>query len=292
MYGATQGAEWPRNSEQDQQRPLGAVRNTVNLGSTPMARPPPQQSNSNPAPYSRASSFFSSFRKNSKPDPVEPGSISPSTMSSGYSGHPNQAQQAPYTVGAAGQRRPDAGNWDEQGRNNSIVLANERPQASTQGRSGSGGPSKLISPRVQAVQAQSASHSPSNSMSSAASSIGRRGSSYMKTIATRNANGEIHSEIQQVVTLTLAHSSKIYCSGYLVRRLERNPDGTIVKDAKWVDVWAQLGGTTLSVWESEAIKKASEEGREEPPTYINVTDSVRRFIIPPSYTKQNMLTLF
>jgi CCR4-NOT transcriptional complex subunit CAF120 len=117
---------------------------------------------------------------------------------------------------------------------------------------------------MQAVQSQSSN-----------GSLGRRGSSLMR-IPTRdpNAPNGIHPEIQQVVGLTLAHSSKVYCSGPLVRRSERNPDGTTSKDARWVDVWAQLGGTTLSVWDMEAIKKASEEGREEPPAYINVTDSV------------------
>jgi CCR4-NOT transcriptional complex subunit CAF120 len=164
------------------------------------------------------------------------------------------------------QRRPDAGQWDEYGRPRSMVLANEgqRPQAQTQGR-GSGGSSRLISPRMQAVQSQ-----PSNG------SLGRRGSSHMRIIPTRDPNDPngIHPEIQQVVGLTLAHSSKVYCSGPLVRRLETNPDGTTSKDTRWVEVWAQLGGTTLSVWDMEAIKKASEEGREEPPAYINVTDSV------------------
>jgi hypothetical protein len=98
----------------------------------------------------------------------------------------------------------------------------------------------------------------------------------MRLIPTRDPNDPngIHPEIQQVVGLTLAHSSKVYCSGPLVRRIERNPDGTISKDARWIEVWAQLGGTTLSVWDMDAIKKASEEGRQEPPAYINVTDSV------------------
>lgn len=110
--------------------------------------------------------------------------------------------------------------------------------------------------------------------------MGRRSSMHLKnplpTIVNNPQTGStnIHPEIQQVVGLTLAHSAKIYCSGPLVRRIERNSDGSTSKDNHWVEVWAQLGGTTLSVWDMEAIRKASEEGREEPPTYINVTDSV------------------
>lgn len=117
-------------------------------------------------------------------------------------------------------------------------------------------------------------------MSNSASSMGRRASMHLKsplpTVVSNPQTGgnTIHPEIQQVVGLTLAHSSKIYCSGPLVRRIERNSDGSTSKDTQWVEVWAQLGGTTLSVWDMEAIRKASEEGREEPPAYINVTDSV------------------
>ena len=85
----------------------------------------------------------------------------------------------------------------------------------------------------------------------------------------------IHPEIRSLVQLTIAHSRKVYFSGPLVRRLERQPDGTKpTKDEGWVDVWAQLGGTTLSVWDMKLIAEASKEGKEVPPTYINVQDAV------------------
>jgi CCR4-NOT transcriptional complex subunit CAF120 len=84
-----------------------------------------------------------------------------------------------------------------------------------------------------------------------------------------------HPEIRSVVQLTQAHARKVYFSGPLVRRLERQPDGTRpLKDEGWVDVWAQLGGTTLSVWDMKLIAEASKEGKEVPPTYINVQDAV------------------
>lgn len=271
--------EGPQGQYQSAQTAL--VHRSVNPTNTPAPRRAQGLFNSNSGSSSqsansntnsRASSFFSSFRKNSSDMDRSAGTA----LTSSYQTNPGQAQ----TYGAIPQRRPDAGQWDEYGRPKSMVLANEaqqqqqqpqRPQTLSQAsRNPSGGPSKLISPRTQALQSQS--HS---SNSSGGSTLGRRGSSHMKQlIQTVDPSGGIHPEIQQVVGLTLAHSGKVYCSGPLVRRIERNPDGTISKDAKWVDVWAQLGGTTLSVWDMEAIKKASEEGREEPPTYINVTDSV------------------
>ena len=75
--------------------------------------------------------------------------------------------------------------------------------------------------------------------------------------------------------LNMAHAHKIYCSGPLVRRIERLPDGTKPsKDEGWIDIWAQLGGTTLSMWDMRDIQEASKQGREVPPSYINITDAV------------------
>ncbi|KAL1949526.1 hypothetical protein VTO73DRAFT_8407 [Trametes versicolor] len=84
----------------------------------------------------------------------------------------------------------------------------------------------------------------------------------------------LHPEIRSVVQLTLAHAHKVYFSGPLVRRIERQPDGQKpTKDDGWKEVWAQLGGTTLSVWDMEEIREASKQGKQVPPAYINVTDA-------------------
>ena len=86
---------------------------------------------------------------------------------------------------------------------------------------------------------------------------------------------QLHPEIRSVVKLTHAHTHKIYMSGPLVRRIQRLPDGhQPIKDEGWRDVWAQLGGTTLSIWDMKEIEEANKQGREVPPTYINVTDAV------------------
>ncbi|KAH9928283.1 uncharacterized protein B0H18DRAFT_1117968 [Fomitopsis serialis] len=64
----------------------------------------------------------------------------------------------------------------------------------------------------------------------------------------------LHPEIRSIVQLTLAHAHKIYFSGPLVKRVERQPDGQ--KPTR-----------------DEAIEEASKQGKQVPPTYINVTDS-------------------
>jgi CCR4-NOT transcriptional complex subunit CAF120 len=91
---------------------------------------------------------------------------------------------------------------------------------------------------------------------------------------------QLHPEIRSVVTLTHAHAHKVYMSGPMVRRIERLPDGHHpTKDEGWRDVWAQLGGTTLSIWDMKEIDEASKQGKEVPPTYINVTDAVSLVLI-------------
>lgn len=86
---------------------------------------------------------------------------------------------------------------------------------------------------------------------------------------------QLHPEIRSLVQLNVAHAYKIYYSGPLVRRTERMPDGQkATKDDGWTDIWAQLGGTTLSIWDMKQVQEASKQGREVPPTYINMTDAV------------------
>lgn len=84
----------------------------------------------------------------------------------------------------------------------------------------------------------------------------------------------LHPEIRSIVQLTLTHARKVYFSGPLIKRVQRQPDGQRPKDDAWIDVWAQLGGTTLSIWDMKEIDEANKHGREVPPTYVNMTDAV------------------
>ncbi|KAF7312415.1 PH domain-containing protein [Mycena indigotica] len=84
----------------------------------------------------------------------------------------------------------------------------------------------------------------------------------------------LHPEIRSVVQLTTAHARKVYYSGPLIRRVERQPDGQKPhKDEGWTEVWGQLNGTTLSIWDMKAVQEASANGTEVPPSYLNITDA-------------------
>ena len=88
----------------------------------------------------------------------------------------------------------------------------------------------------------------------------------------------VHPEIRSLVQLDAAHRRKIYYSGPLVRKLERQADGQKPhKDDGWVEIWAQLGGNILSIWDMKETREASKQGKEVPPSYVNVTDAVRIF---------------
>ena len=92
--------------------------------------------------------------------------------------------------------------------------------------------------------------------------------------ATHDAS--LHPEVRSIVSLTMAHTQKIYFSGPLVHKFDRNPDGQKPhKEEVWHDVWAQLYGTTLSIWDMGEVKIANQQGKEVPPSYVNITEAVR-----------------
>lgn len=202
--------------------------------SSPPPRPSSQQSSN------RTSSFFKFTRHKA----------SASTVSS-PGGAPNTTQHArSQTIGGAPAdlNRPDNPGWDEQGR--------------------------LTTPNAKELPGgQNGNAAPQN--------IGNGNAGTPPATHRMSMNGvpaqppPLHPELRSIVSLTLAHAHKIYYSGPLVRRIERAADGHRPgKDEGWVNVWAQLGGTTLSVWDMKAVEAASKRGEEVPPSYVNVADAV------------------
>ena len=82
----------------------------------------------------------------------------------------------------------------------------------------------------------------------------------------------LHSKIQELYS---AHAHKVYYSGPLFRRIARLPDGSKPKtDEGWTEIWAQLSGTTLSTWNLKDCQEVSKQGKEVPPSYIDITEAV------------------
>ncbi|PWN29433.1 hypothetical protein BDZ90DRAFT_277711 [Jaminaea rosea] len=84
-------------------------------------------------------------------------------------------------------------------------------------------------------------------------------------------------ELRSALYLQDAQQRKTYMEGYLSRRDALGADGKPLhpNDPKkaWHLCFVQLSGTVLSVWSVSQMEEAAREGREVPPTYINVTDS-------------------
>jgi CCR4-NOT transcriptional complex subunit CAF120 len=158
--------------------------------------------------------------------------------------------------------------------------SNDGPQRSLsllgKSQSNGAGAAHTLAPQFQSQNRNSLVRTPSQTQSPPVQELSRITSAPTQQQQQPPAQPQpLHPEIRSVVQLTVAHAHKIYYSGPLVRRIERQPDGQRpAKDEGWTDVWAQLGGTTLSIWDMKMVQEASQQGKEVPPTYVNMTDAV------------------
>jgi CCR4-NOT transcriptional complex subunit CAF120 len=198
--------------------------------------------------HARSPSFFSSFRRQSNESQSSVNQRAVSTNGGTNPNPPALQQNAPSTPMQQVQPRPQTNSYGQQ----------QQPQTPQQ-----------IPPNLQPAMGQQ-----QGAMGRTITDV--QPPPTAPSPSTGQAPAPLHPEIRSVVQLTIAHAHKIYFSGPLVRRIERQADGQRpTKDEGWVDVWAQLGGTTLSVWDMKEIQEASKQGREVPPTYVNVMDAVR-----------------
>jgi hypothetical protein len=92
-------------------------------------------------------------------------------------------------------------------------------------------------------------------------------------------SAEVHPEIRSFAGVVAKLESKIYVSGSLFRVETREgwPDG----ESRLVEIWAQLKGTTLNIWDMSEIRGARALGKEAvAPSYTSVTDTVRPYLRP------------
>ncbi|KAK0553277.1 hypothetical protein OC845_001277 [Tilletia horrida] len=84
-------------------------------------------------------------------------------------------------------------------------------------------------------------------------------------------------DLRDALALHDAHTRKVYMEGYLSRRDELTPQGKPLhpsdERSRWSLCFLQLCGTVLSVWSVAEMTKAAAEGREVPPSYIDITDA-------------------
>ncbi|TDL23536.1 hypothetical protein BD410DRAFT_721136 [Rickenella mellea] len=93
-------------------------------------------------------------------------------------------------------------------------------------------------------------------------------------LASKAIDLNIHPGIGSVSQLDSDFRKKLYFSGSLIQHVVRKSDGSSPEDARWTDMWGQLCGVTLSLWDSEEIEAASGRGEEVHPTDINIINAV------------------
>ncbi|OKL59698.1 hypothetical protein UA08_05291 [Talaromyces atroroseus] len=102
-------------------------------------------------------------------------------------------------------------------------------------------------------------------------------------------------ELLPIFTFMNSHSNKLYQEGYFLKLNDLDTQGRPSADRKWVECFAQLVGTVLSIWDSAALDAAGGE-QEVTPTFINLADaSIKMLESLPTYTKakslQNVLSV-
>lgn len=223
----------------------------TSLSQPPVTSPQPDVAASRPVPERRNTS--SDFSPNANGSP----SKHRSKPSFSFFTRKSSNETPPLSSPPANSRPATSSLQSQQGPSQPVAPA-RRP---IDGEMNSSHPSRLVKQQPQPPPQTQQQEEPTPEMNAAS--------------APQPQPAQLHPEIRSVVQLTLAHAHKVYFSGPLIRRIERQPDGhKPAKDDGWKEVWAQLGGTTLSVWDMSEIQEASKQGKQVPPAYINITDAV------------------
>ncbi|MCJ1242903.1 hypothetical protein MMC30_000099 [Trapelia coarctata] len=84
-------------------------------------------------------------------------------------------------------------------------------------------------------------------------------------------------ELAPIFTFLNSHSNKLYQEGYFLKLNDLDSRGRPYGDRSWVECFAQLVGTVLSLWDAAALDAAGQDG-EVAPTFINLADASIKMI--------------
>lgn len=87
-------------------------------------------------------------------------------------------------------------------------------------------------------------------------------------------------ELLPIFTYLNAHSNRLYHEGYFLKLHDLDVRGRPSIDRVWNEVFSQLVGTVLSLWDASALDAAGEDG-EVVPTFINLSDASLRMVGRP-----------
>ncbi|KKZ60203.1 hypothetical protein EMCG_05125 [[Emmonsia] crescens] len=84
-------------------------------------------------------------------------------------------------------------------------------------------------------------------------------------------------ELEPVFNYLSSQANKLYQEGYFLKLNDLDTNGRSFQDRQWVDCFAQLIGTVLSLWDSAALDAAGPDG-DVAPTFINLADASIKMI--------------
>ncbi|KAJ5964109.1 uncharacterized protein N7479_003985 [Penicillium vulpinum] len=83
--------------------------------------------------------------------------------------------------------------------------------------------------------------------------------------------GDTPPELSPIFSFLNIHTNKVYHEGYFLKLNDLDSHGRPCGDRQWVECYAQLVGTVLSLWDGAALDAAG--GEEVPATFINLADA-------------------
>ncbi|KAK5721029.1 hypothetical protein LTR15_006991 [Elasticomyces elasticus] len=84
-------------------------------------------------------------------------------------------------------------------------------------------------------------------------------------------------ELQPIFSFLNSHSNKLYQEGYFLKLHDLDSRGRPSAERSWIECFAQLVGTVLSLWDAAALDAAGEDG-EVVPTFVNLSDASIKMI--------------
>ncbi|KAJ5308705.1 hypothetical protein N7508_004084 [Penicillium antarcticum] len=137
-------------------------------------------------------------------------------------------------------------------------------------------------PRWQTPPPETASTSPPSELSPVGSAPRNNGGSRPASMVfSRNppllqqAN-DTPPELSPIFSFLNIHTNKVYQEGYFLKLNDLDSLGRPSGDRQWVECYAQLVGTVLSLWDGAALDAAG--GEEVPATFINLADASIKMI--------------
>ncbi|KAK0947654.1 hypothetical protein LTR29_000911 [Friedmanniomyces endolithicus] len=84
-------------------------------------------------------------------------------------------------------------------------------------------------------------------------------------------------ELQPIFSFLNSHSNKLYQEGYFLKLHDLDSRGRPSAERSWIECFAQLVGTVLSLWDAGALDAAGQDG-EVVPTFVNLSDASIKMI--------------